>query len=259
MAGETAAVLHGGDPNLREARDTPGSARHGRGHVHGELRGLRLRIRSRLPGTSRASTAEEGIPRDDAEGFRDRVGCGGERPARICAPSGQERVVHGRATPRNRRIRSIRPRGHRTGTGERRVGGAARLTPDVLRLARVAQVNRIDVGPGRVDVDGARPRSPVLLVRPVPDVDRRPHDDVVRAVTVYVPRPSALIGPAVELAELHPCVEPAPGNVLQITVPVAPNPVKMRTVVPNAIAISRPDCVLEKFPIFTPTIEEGAV
>ena len=73
------------------------------------------------------------------------------------------------------------------------------------------------------------------------------------------PAPSALIGPAVELAELHPCVEPAPGNVLQITVPVAPNPVKMRTVVPNAIAISRPDCVLEKFPIFTPTIEEGAV
>src|SRR5436309_15369265 len=72
------------------------------------------------------------------------------------------------------------------------------------------------------------------------------------------PAPSALIGPAVELAELHPCVEPAPGNVLQITVPVAPNPVKMRTVVPNAIAIYRPDCVLDKCAILTPKIEEGA-
>src|SRR5207249_3766013 len=49
--------------------------------------------------------------------------------------------------------------------------------------------NYVDGGPGRVDVDGARPGSRVLLVRPVPDVDRRPHDDVVRAVTVYVPRP----------------------------------------------------------------------
>ena len=73
------------------------------------------------------------------------------------------------------------------------------------------------------------------------------------------PAPSALIGVPVELVELHPRVEPAAGNVLQITVPVVPNPVKIRTVVPNAIAISRPDWVLEKFPIFTPTIAEIAV
>src|SRR5438552_18725064 len=73
------------------------------------------------------------------------------------------------------------------------------------------------------------------------------------------PAPSALIGPAVELAELHPCVEPAPGNVLQITVHVVPNPVKMRTVVPNAIAITRPDFMIETFRIFTPAIDEGAV
>src|SRR5712692_4824848 len=73
------------------------------------------------------------------------------------------------------------------------------------------------------------------------------------------PAPSAVIGLAVEVAELHPWVDPAPGNVLQITVPVVPNPVRMRTVVPNAIATSKPDCVLEKFPILTPTIEEVAV
>src|SRR2546427_12408076 len=65
------------------------------------------------------------------------------------------------------------------------------------------------------------------------------------------PAPSALIGVPVELVELHPRVEPAAGNVLQITVPVLPNPVKMRTVGPNAIATSRPEWVLEELPIFT--------
>src|SRR2546422_9998690 len=73
------------------------------------------------------------------------------------------------------------------------------------------------------------------------------------------PAPRALIGFAVELAELHPWVEPAPGNGLQMMVPVAPNPGRMRTVVPNAIASSSPDCVLEKFPILSATIEEVAV
>src|SRR5437899_11515770 len=73
------------------------------------------------------------------------------------------------------------------------------------------------------------------------------------------PAPRALMGFAVELAELHPWVEPAPGNVLQMMLPVAPNPVRMRTVVPNAIATSRPDWVLEKFPIWSATIEEVAV
>src|SRR6266849_2579644 len=63
------------------------------------------------------------------------------------------------------------------------------------------------------------------------------------------PAPRALIGFAVELAELHPWVEPAPGNVLQMMFPVAP----------NAMASSRPDCVLEKFPILSATIEEVAV
>src|SRR5439155_18811659 len=73
------------------------------------------------------------------------------------------------------------------------------------------------------------------------------------------PAPRALMGFAVELAELHPWVEPAPGNVLQMMVPVVPNPVRIRTVVPNAMASSRPDCVPEKFPILSATIEEVAV
>src|SRR5207245_9274067 len=60
------------------------------------------------------------------------------------------------------------------------------------------------------------------------------------------PAPRALIGFAVELAELHPWVEPAPGNVLQMMVPVDPNPVRMRTVVPNAMASPRPGGGLEK-------------
>src|SRR2546427_10130276 len=68
------------------------------------------------------------------------------------------------------------------------------------------------------------------------------------------PAPSALIGVPVELAELHPRVEPAAGNVLQITVPVVPNPVKIRTAVPHAIATSRPDWGLGKIPIFTPSM-----
>ena len=67
------------------------------------------------------------------------------------------------------------------------------------------------------------------------------------------------MGFAVELAELHPWVEPAPGNVLQMMVPVVPNPVRIRTVVPNAMASSRPYCVPEKFPILSATIEEVAV
>src|SRR5207253_2020659 len=61
------------------------------------------------------------------------------------------------------------------------------------------------------------------------------------------------------LALLRPWVEPAPGNVLQMMVPVVPNPVRIRTVVPNAMASSRPDCVPEKFPILSATIEEVAV
>src|SRR5947199_10424818 len=72
------------------------------------------------------------------------------------------------------------------------------------------------------------------------------------------PAPSALIGPAVELAELHPCVEPAPGNVLQITVPVAPDPVRMRTVGPNAMAISMPECVLGTSHTFSAPLAAGA-
>src|SRR2546428_13815808 len=48
------------------------------------------------------------------------------------------------------------------------------------------------------------------------------------------PAPRALIGFAVELAELHPWVEPPPGNVLQMMVPVVPNHVRMRTLVPDA-------------------------
>src|SRR5437879_13867690 len=73
------------------------------------------------------------------------------------------------------------------------------------------------------------------------------------------PAPSALIGVPVELVELHPRVERAAGNVLQIAVPVVPNPVKIGTIVPNAIAISRPDCVLEKLRIFTPTFTDTAL
>src|SRR5207245_11761430 len=49
------------------------------------------------------------------------------------------------------------------------------------------------------------------------------------------PAPRALMGFAVELAELHPWVEPARGDVLQMMLPVAPNPVSMRMVVPDAI------------------------
>src|SRR5436305_14912741 len=73
------------------------------------------------------------------------------------------------------------------------------------------------------------------------------------------PAPSALIGPAVELAELHPCVEAAPGNELQITVPVAPNPVKLRTAVPNATATSDAEDLRQQFPIVTPTDVEPAL
>ncbi len=49
------------------------------------------------------------------------------------------------------------------------------------------------------------------------------------------------------------------GSALMITLPVVPNPVRIRIVVPKAIATSRPVWVVEKFPIFTPTIGEGAV
>src|SRR6266487_61511 len=49
------------------------------------------------------------------------------------------------------------------------------------------------------------------------------------------------------------------GSALMITPPVVPDPVRIRTVVPKAIATSRPACVVEKFPSFRPTIGDGAV
>src|SRR3972149_2185252 len=43
------------------------------------------------------------------------------------------------------------------------------------------------------------------------------------------------------------------GSGVKITVPVVPDPVRMRTVVPNAMTISRPVWVPEMFPNLTPT------
>src|SRR3989441_862936 len=163
-AAETAAVLHGGRPGRREARDPTRSDRHGRGHVHRELRGQRLHPGGHLPRAPGAKAREEAIRREDPAGIRARMGRRGERPAGLRAPPGEARGVHGRAPPSDRRRGSVRARGNRGGTDKGRPRGAARLASDILRLARVSQVDRIGVGSHAVDIDWIRPRRPVVLV-----------------------------------------------------------------------------------------------
>src|SRR2546426_256405 len=163
-ADQTSAVLHGGRPGRREARDPTRSDRHGRGHVHRELRGQRLHPGGHLPRAPGAKAREEAIRREDPAGIRARMGRRGERPAGLRAPPGEARGVHGRAPPSDRRRGSVRARGNRGGTDKGRPRGAVRLTSDILRLARVSQVDRIGVGSHAVGIDWIRPRRPVVLV-----------------------------------------------------------------------------------------------